>query len=123
MPVTDVDSHTADLDIDRGYEPGLTRWIGVPINGMNRCNQLELIEYLIATDVSRVENELYPGKCGVHVRSNQPVRVGDQSDRVLLPAHSCSSDPHRATKRWGTPRWSSTRATMKSTRSLSPLGR
>src|SRR5512143_4238537 len=124
MAVTDVEAHVADRHLDRIGESGLARRVGVAVDGMHRSDQLQLVEDVVAPDVAGVEDQFDAGERRVHVGPNESMRIRDQSNKMRARAsHSDSSLPHRAARRCGTPRWSSTRATTKFTRSSTLAGR
>ena len=147
MSMTDVHGEPVDPALDRWNKPWITRGVCVSIHSENGRDHRELVEHLVAADVACVQNQLDARERLVHVRSNEPVGVGDETDdaraqrslrtdgggrksgrtlrssppgaRALLSALS----PHLGTRPCSTSRWSRIRATTKSTRSSIRRGR
>src|SRR5665213_2880865 len=74
--------HATHLTYDRRLQTRISRSVGVAVHGLDGCDQRELVENLVATDIARVENELDTAKRIVHPRSQLAVRIGDESDDV-----------------------------------------
>ena len=121
VAVAHVDAHAADrrsrsTSVSRGSPGGSV----LPYTARTGAISCELVEDLVAADVAGVQDQLDARERGVHVRPHQAVRVRDQADDVRARRRSfalASLRPTAPTSVCGTPRWSSTRATTKSTRS------
>ena len=82
MTVAHVNGDAADHALDRLHQLSVAGSVRVAVHGEHRSDQRELVENLVAPHVTRVEDELHPRERLVHLRAEEPVRVGDQPDAL-----------------------------------------
>src|SRR4051812_31870413 len=78
-----VHANAAEHSLDLVGETRISRRVGVSIDGNNGSDGAKLVKHVTAANVASVENELDTRQCGEHVRTYEPVRVGDQTNDVL----------------------------------------
>src|SRR6185437_9262632 len=123
VSVTDMDPQVANLHVDGCCQSRIAWRIRVAKHGAYGRDERELVENFVTPDVASVQVQFDPGERRMHARPHQPVCVRDQADDVRAAiAHCSTSSPQRGASCCGTPRWSSTRATTKFTRSSTLRG-
>src|SRR5207249_1887448 len=106
------------------FRSGVPHRIGVAAHRMHRRDSRQLVQNLVGPDVAGVEDELDSLERGEHLGPKQAMGIGDQPHQHSVgPAQAVASGSHRRAIVFSTPRWSSTRPTMKSTRSSMLDGR
>src|SRR5690348_8136103 len=83
----------ADLSFDGFAQTRISRRISIPVHGHRWCNRAELVEDVVAANVTSMENELDALERAEHVRSEQSMSVGDEPDHVRVPAHARAASP------------------------------
>lgn len=78
MAVTDMNTKTADDNVDRFAQSWIPGVVRVAIDGVHRCNEGELVEDLVAAHVAGVEDELNVSKGRVHLGPQESMRIRNQ---------------------------------------------
>lgn len=84
VAVAHVEMYSAEFNIDPLGESWLARWIGIAEYRPHWRDQSQLVENLLAPDITRVKNELHSFQSFVNARSNDTVRIRDEPHNVRV---------------------------------------
>jgi hypothetical protein len=80
VTMADVDRDARNFHVDRLPEPRVADFVGVAEDGVDGRDEAKLVEDFVAADVTGVEDQLNAEKGVVNFRTQQAMRVGNETE-------------------------------------------